>query len=127
MKTIQFVYSRCFLKIYSLIDKRGIDLKSQFLLTFKLWKYKKKFSSSSTIEKKSENEQALEKTIKEDEKVKEELKEKKLKSKALAEKNTALKEAAKKRRKSKPVVSEKELWECLDALNEKFKTMKDLN
>ena len=127
MKTIQFVYSRCFLKIYSLIDKRGIDLKSQFLLTFKLWKYKKKFSSSSTIEKKSENEQALEKTIKEDEKVNEELKEKKLKSKALAEKNTALKEAAKKRRKSKPVVSEKELWERLDALNEKFKTMKDLN
>ena len=35
MKTIQFVYSRCFPEIYSLIDKRGINFKSEFLLTFK--------------------------------------------------------------------------------------------
>ena len=38
MKTIQFVYSRCFPEIYSLIDKRGIKLKSEFLLTVKAWK-----------------------------------------------------------------------------------------
>ena len=43
MKTIQFAYSRCFPEIYSLIDKRVINLKSEFLLTFKLWKDKKKF------------------------------------------------------------------------------------
>ena len=36
MKTIQFVYSRCFPEIYSLIDKRGINPESEFLLTFKL-------------------------------------------------------------------------------------------
>ena len=125
MKTIQFVYSRCFPEIYSLIDKGGIDLKSEFLLTFKLWKDKKKFSSS-TNEKKSENEQALEKNIEEDKKVSKELKEKKLKRKALSEKNNALKEATKKRRKSQPEATEKELWERLDTLNKRFKLMKDL-
>ena len=95
MKTIQFVYSNYFSEIYSLIDKRGIDLKNEFLLTLKLWKDKKKLLPFSTNEKKSENEQALEKNIEEDGKVSKELKEKKLKRKALAEKNTALKEAAK--------------------------------
>ena len=54
MKTIQFVYSRCFPEIYSLIDKRGIDLKSEFFPTFKLWKDKKKFLPNITNEKKSE-------------------------------------------------------------------------
>ena len=126
IKTIQFVYSRCFPEIYSLIDKRGIDLESEFLLMFKLWKDKKKFLPFSTNEKKSENKQALEKSIEEDEKVSKELKEKKLKRKALAEKNTALKEAAKKRRKSQPEATEKELWERLDTLNKRFKVMKDL-
>ena len=69
MKTIQFVYSSCFPEIYSLIDKRGINLKSEFLLTFKLWKDKKKFLTISTNEKKSEDEQPLEKKIGEDEKL----------------------------------------------------------
>ena len=36
MKVIQLVYSKCFPEIYSLIDKRGINLKSELLLTFKL-------------------------------------------------------------------------------------------
>ena len=61
MKTIQFVYLRCFPEIYSLKDKRGINLKSEFLLMFKLWK-DKKFSMIST----NENEQPLEKKIEED-------------------------------------------------------------
>ena len=126
MKAIQFVYSRCFPEIYSLIDKRRIDLKSEFLLTFKLWKDKKKFLPNRINEKKSENEQALEKIIEEDEKVSKELKEKKSKRKALPEKNTALKEAAKNRRKSQPEATEKELWERLDTLNKRFKLMKDL-
>ena len=123
MKTIQFVYSRCFPEIYSLTDKRRINLKSEFLLTFKLWKDKKKFSMISTNEKKYEDEQPLEKKIEEDEK---QLQEKKLKRKALAEKNTALKEASKKRRKSRPETTEKGLWEQLDTSNNKFKVMKDL-
>ena len=76
MKTIQFVYSRCFPEIYSLIDKRGINLKSEFLLTFKLWKDKKKFLTISTNKKKSENEQPLEKKIEEDEKLIKRLQEK---------------------------------------------------
>ena len=77
MKTIQFVYSRCFPEIYSLIDKHGINLKSEFLLTFKLWKDKKTFSTISTNEKKSEDEQPLEKKIQEDGKLIKQLQEKK--------------------------------------------------
>ena len=76
MKTIQFVYSRCFPEIYSLIDKRGINLKSEFLLTFKLWKDKRKFSTISTNEQDSEDEQPLEKKIEEDEKLIKQLQEK---------------------------------------------------
>ena len=49
-----------------------------------------------------------------------------MKRKALAEKNTALKEASKKRRKSRPETTEKELWERIDTLKNKFKMMKDL-
>ena len=49
MKVIQFVYSRFFPEIYSLIDKRGINLKNEFLLTFKTWKDKKRFSHLRTI------------------------------------------------------------------------------
>ena len=48
MKVIHFVYSKCFLEIYSLIGKRGINLKSEFLLTFKLWKDKKNFATQTT-------------------------------------------------------------------------------
>ena len=51
MKTIQFVYSRCFSKIYYLIEKHGINLKSEFLLTFKTWKDKRKFLPNSVNEK----------------------------------------------------------------------------
>ena len=49
-----------------------------------------------------------------------------MKRKALTEKNTALKEASKKRCRSRPESTEKELWERLDTLNNKFKVMKDL-
>ena len=47
MKTVQFVYSRCIPEIYSLIDKCGINLKVDFLLTFKAWKDKKRFSPAA--------------------------------------------------------------------------------
>ena len=126
MKTIQFVYSRCFPEIYCLIDKRGINVKSEFLLTFKIWKGKKKFSTTSTNEKKSEDEQPLEKKIEEDEKLIKQLQQKKLKRKVLAERNTALKEKGKKRCRSRPESTEKEFWERLGTLNNEFKVMKDL-
>ena len=92
MKTIQFVYSRCFLEIYSFIDNVEVTLKVNFCsnLTFKLWKDKKKFSTISTNEKKSEDEQPLEKKT-EDEKLMKQLQEKKLKRKALAEKKYSFK------------------------------------
>ena len=87
MKTNQFAYSRCFPQMYSLIDKRGINLKSEFVLTFKLWKDKKKLSTISTNKKKSEDEQSIQqKQFNEDEKLIKQLQEKKLKRKALAEK-----------------------------------------
>ena len=96
------------------------------MLTFKLWKDKKKFLTISTNKNKSGNEQPLEKEIEEDEKLIKQLQGKKLKRKALAEKNTVLKEVSKQRRKSQPETTEKELWERLDTLNNKFKVMKDL-
>ena len=70
--------------------QRGSNLKSEFLLTFKLWKDKKKFSTISTNEKKSEDEQPLEKKT-EDEKLMKQLQEKKLKRKALTEKKYSFK------------------------------------
>ena len=43
----QFIYSRCYPEIYSLIDKRDIEIKSEFLLAFKFWKDKKRFERFS--------------------------------------------------------------------------------
>ena len=121
--------SVCLFEVFSrnLLSYRQdrINLKTEFLVTSKLWKDKKKFSTISTNEKRSDDQQPLEKKI-EDEKLIKQLQEKKLKRKALAEKNTALKEASKKRRRSRPDSTEKELWERLDTLNNKFKVMKDL-
>ena len=37
---VQFIYSRCYTEIYSLIHKRGIEIKGEFLLAFKFWKNK---------------------------------------------------------------------------------------
>ena len=82
MNTIQFLYWRCFPEIYSLVDRRGINLKSEFLLTFKLWKNIKKSLTISTNEKKSENEQPLDKKIEEDEKLIKQLQEKKIEEKS---------------------------------------------
>ena len=107
MKVIQFVYSKSFPEIYSLIGKPGINLKSEFLLTFKLWKdfsAQRTDNSSSNEKQPDENSDNLEKTLVEvdDEKVIGKLNGKKLKRKVLAEKNTGLKEATKKRCKTRP-------------------------
>ena len=42
---VQFIYSRCYPEIYSLIDIHGIEIKSEFLLAFKSWKDKKSFKN----------------------------------------------------------------------------------
>ena len=41
-KIFQYVYAKRYPDIYSLIEKRGIDLQDEFLLTFKAWKNKGK-------------------------------------------------------------------------------------
>ena len=100
MKTVQFVYSRCFPEIYSLIDKRGIDMKGEFLLAFKVWKDKKKFP----IEKQQNSDRTPveivndEKSKMEDENASKKLEQKKLKRKDLAEKNQGLRQSSKKKR-----------------------------
>ena len=48
-----------FSEISSLIDKRGINRKGEFLLTFKAWKDKKKFSPPVN-EKQNENDEIIE-------------------------------------------------------------------
>ena len=98
MKTLQFVYSRSFPEIYSLIDKCGIDLKGESLLAFKVWMDKKKFP----VEKQNSEPQPAEAVDNEKFKVKDEnaskkLEQKKIKIKELAEKNKGLKESSKKK------------------------------
>ena len=51
MKTIRFVYSRCFPEIYSLIDKRGIDLKSDFCSRLNYGKTKRSFYQTASTKK----------------------------------------------------------------------------
>ena len=41
-KIFQYVYSKCYPVTYSLVEKRGIDLRGEFLLTFKAWRDKRK-------------------------------------------------------------------------------------
>ena len=119
----QFIYSRCYPKIYSLIDKRGIEIKSEFLLTFKFWKDKKKFQqhllqqleeekkqSTSDEEKAAENEQQLEKKPKE----------KREKRRILAAENERLKSS-----KKKKTVDEKTLWGQLNEPNQNFANIKN--
>ena len=93
MKTVQFVYSRCFLEIYSSFDKRGIDLKGELLLSFKAWKDKKKFvPTSAAVEKQNsfcEEEINDEKSKLEDENASKKLEQKKLKRKSLLKKTLA--------------------------------------
>ena len=105
MKVIQFVYSRCFPEIYSLIDKRGINLKSEFLLPFKAWKDKKNFSPQqqqqriASVENSFNSVENKEVVSIKNYTIEEDKKEKKAKRKVLAEKNIKLQEATKKRRK----------------------------
>ena len=41
-KIFQYVYSKCYTDIYTLVEKRGIVLQGEFLLAFKVWKDKRK-------------------------------------------------------------------------------------
>ena len=40
-KIFQYVYAKCYPEIFVLVEKRGIDLRNEFLITFKVWKNKK--------------------------------------------------------------------------------------
>ena len=121
-----------FPEIYSLIDKRGIDLKSEFLLTFKTWKDKKNQRSvasnavveTSSVENNKENKiapanfvQAYDLDSVEKKKV--------IKRKVLGEKNSTTVGEESTKRSRKPQTSEKELWEHLDTLNKKFAVAKE--
>ena len=91
---VQFVYSRCFPEIYSLVVKQGIQLKGEFLFLSRFEKTKK---SNQKQGQKDEADIADETRKHEDEKSHQKLFEKKLKRKALTEKNDGLKESAEKK------------------------------
>ena len=152
MTVIQFVYSMCFPEIYSLIDKRGINLRSEFLLTFKQWKDKKNFpaqqqqpqqrptaaaSSSSSSDAGTsfgelENKENDPFSVRPNQNFStnclglnnnvDEKKKAGSKRKVLGEKNTG---TEKRNRKTQP--SEKELRDCLDTLNKKFAVAREHN
>ena len=46
-KIFQFVYSSAYHEVYSFVEKRGIELRNNFLLKFKDWKDKKKYLQKS--------------------------------------------------------------------------------
>ena len=131
MKVIQFVYLRCFPEIYFLIDKQGINLKSESLLTFKVWKDKKIFPVQQQPTSTAENISSVSIDENEENAVSTQnfatlyglnVDEKKANRKILGEKNTA-----ELKRSRKPQTSEKELWERLDTLNKKFAAAKEHN
>ena len=43
-KIFQHVYAKCYPEIFVQVDKRGINLKNEFLITFKTWKDKRQKS-----------------------------------------------------------------------------------
>ena len=118
----QFVYSRCFPEIYSLVDKRGIQLKGEFLLSFKAWKNKKEANPQEKQEQKDEVDIADEKKKHQDEKCHQRMVEKKLKRLVFAEKNDGLKQSVKKNKKP---LDKKALWEKLDNFNKNFVKIKE--
>ena len=40
-KIFQYVYANCYSEIFLQVEKRGIDFRNQYLITFKVWKDKK--------------------------------------------------------------------------------------
>ena len=46
-KIFQFVYSSVYPEVYSLVKKRGMDMRNSFHLKFKKWKNRKKYSQKS--------------------------------------------------------------------------------
>ena len=123
---VQFIYSRCYPEIYSLIDKRGIEIKREFLLTFKSWKDKKKFQQfpQQQQQKQEQKKQASdEENTENDERLEKKLAEKREKRRILAAKNEGLKSSKKKK---KEPVNEKALWGRLNELNENFAKIKKI-
>ena len=103
-KFVQFIYSRCYPEIYSLIDKRGIEKKGELQLTFKSWKDKKKFQQfPQQQEQQQQQEQKKqcsdEEAVENDENVEKKLAEKREIQRILAAKNEGF-ESSKQKRKS---------------------------
>ena len=46
-KIFQFVYSSVYPEVYSVVEKRGVDMRNNFHLNFREWKDRKKYSQKS--------------------------------------------------------------------------------
>ena len=91
---VQFIYSCCY------PDKRGIEIKGEFLLAFKSWKDKKKFQEIPQQQQQQQQQQQSsgEEDKENDEKQEAKLKEKREKRRLLVAKNEGLKSSKKKRK-----------------------------
>ena len=123
---VQFKYSRYYPEIYWLIDKRGIEIKGEFLLAFKSWKDKKKFQQfpqQQQQQQEQKQQSSGEEDRENDEKLEAKLAKKREKRRILAAKNEDLKSSKKKK---KEAVNEKALWGRLNELNENFAKIKNI-
>ena len=121
---VQFIYSRCYPEIYSLIDKHGIEIKSEFSLAFKSWKDKKKFQLLPNQQQQQKSNLFRMKSLLKMKKFsKKKFAEKREKRKILAAKNESLKSSKKKK---KEPVNEKAYWGRLNELNENFAKIKNI-
>ena len=135
----QYVYSHTFPEIYTMSEKRGIDIKSNFHILFKTYKDKQVIRHQQLAKQPSNYENEHAETCKFEQKPiakfdefndEEELemkkiqkeKNKKCKAKFYSEEEKA-KKCAKKLEQDK--IKEKFMWEKLNELNSKFTQMKD--
>ena len=131
----QYVYSHTFPEIYTISEKRGIDLKSHFHILFKTYKDKQmlwqqhlaKQPINYAVEHPETSKFEQKPILRFDEftdKEERELKEKNRKRRA-AKKQDVNENAEKKAKKQEDnKLKESEMWDKLNELNNKFKTIK---
>ena len=130
----QYVYSHTFSEIYSMSEKRGIDLKSNFHILFKTYKDKQTIRYNQLAKQPTnyegdhpETNEFEQKPIPEfNEFTDEKEYELKIKNKRRALEKLSDEKKAKKRAKKIELdkIKEKQMWEKLSELNSKFKTIK---
>ena len=135
----QYVYAHVFPKIYSTREKRGIDLKSNFHILFKLYRDKEILRQHQTItstknsanfeNKREETSEFEQKAIKKfnefSDGEEEELKQQAEKRKHIRREQSQESKSKKLKLKQEEVKEkESEMWEKLNDLNSKFKTIK---